>query len=949
MSHFAIVERESELSQIDAALEAAQAGAGGLLVIEGPAGIGKTSLLMAARRSGEQRGFLVLTARGAELERESPYGMVRQLFERELMAAEPEVRKRLLAGSAALAAVALGIEGSRLERETSAFGIPHALYWLAANMAERRPLLLLVDDAHWADGPSLRFVAYLAHRLDGLPVCLAVATRPDEPGADMETLVAIARDPLACVLRVPPLSEAGIAALLADRLDGAAAVPRFVAACLSTTGGNPLLLRELIGALDSDGVPVTDAAADRVGRAGPRAVSRSVLLRIGNLDPALARLAAATAVLGDAAELRHAAAVAGIDIGPAAAAADALADVDILERRRPLSFIHPIVRTAVYADLAPGERSAAHARAAAALAADGVPPETLAPHLLATEAAGDVACVEALRSAAIGARRRGAPEAAVRYLRRALAEPPPAEERARVLAELGSAERLAGRAADAIEHLEAAAALTPPGLDRARRLQEIARATLSTAGLAVTLDRFEAAIAEAKPVDAELAREMEAEMAGCACNVPRLVPALLPRAAAWERLAGDSRAELALLACAGRLSVVRGRRAADTAALVRRSLAGDALLGGGVPAGMALYTGLHALSLCDELDEVDAALARAEAQARLRGDVIALLPVSLYRAMLALRRGRPRDAEADANDMIATTEATMLHPTAAPMVVGVLMQAQLEQGRPEEAERTLAASGLPEEVPPDSSASNWLLHSRALLRQAQDRHAEALADALAVGERDEPGGLLNPWIPWRVTAATSCLALGREANARRLADEWLEIARGLEVPGTIGQALRCKALTAAGARERATLLEEAVAVLSDSPARRERALALYELGATLRRAGRRGAALDPLREAHDIALAGGTLALYERVRAEMRAAGARPRRRAHSGVDALTASERRVAEMAARGDTNKEIAQALVITPKTVENHLGRVYMKLDVHSRAALGAELAADPLAAS
>jgi DNA-binding CsgD family transcriptional regulator len=770
-------------------------------------------------------------------------------------------------------------------------------------------------------------------------VCLAIGFRPDEPGSDAEALAAFAADPIARPLRLRPLTDDGAATLLARWLPGADSAREFSTTCRRATGGNPLLLRELATALAQDGVEPGREAAVRVGSLAPRAISRFVLLRIGNLDPCAARVASAAAVLGDGAELRHVAALAGLELDEASAAADVLARVEVLERGRPLCFVHPIVREAVYADLPAGARAAAHGDAAALLAAEGAGADSVAAHVMVTEAAGRPEVVETLCEAAGLARDRGASETATRYMRRALAEPPPAEQRPALLATLGEVELLSGQAAAALEHLEQSMAQAPPGAERARRAHLLARAALSGADFDAALRLFEEALA-ASETEPDMAGEIEAEMASLAWQDPRWVEPMRERAARWEQLPGDSRAELALLACAGRLAVTTGRRAGDAQALLRRALAGEVLLRGSGPTSVAFYTGVYALMLTDAFDEAADALARAEALAREHGDVIALLPVSLLRSMCALRRGRPRDAEADALQAIGATEATMLHPLAAPAMIAVLAESQVEQGRVEDAAATIARSGMDGEMPAIASF-NRLLHARAIVRLAQGDAEAALADALAVGGRDEPTGLLNPWVAWRTTAAAAYQRLGRERDARAVAEEWVELAEGLGVASPLGEALRSAARVASGAR-RVELLERSVDVLEGAPARGELAASLCDLGAALRSGGQRRAALERLREAHDIALEGGALALHQRVLDELRAAGARPRARMHSGVDALTASERRVAAMAADGHSNKDIAQALFVTAKTVENHLGRVYPKLQIHSRAELREALA-------
>jgi predicted ATPase len=186
-----LLEREPEVEAIDQAMDAARGGAGRLVLVEAPAGLGKSSLLAAARDRAHDDGFEVLAGRGRDLEREFPFGVARQLFEGRLRAARSAERRRLLQGSAGLAAELLGLEpppsGER-PGEGSPYPLLHGLHWLAANLAERAPLLLVVDDAHWADELSLRFVAYLAGRLDDLPIAVVAALRPGEAGADAALL-----------------------------------------------------------------------------------------------------------------------------------------------------------------------------------------------------------------------------------------------------------------------------------------------------------------------------------------------------------------------------------------------------------------------------------------------------------------------------------------------------------------------------------------------------------------------------------------------------------------------------------------------------------------------------------------------------------------------------------------------------------------------------------------
>ena len=186
-----LLEREAELAALEAMLGAAQSGDGRLVLVEGSAGIGKTRLLAEARALAAEAKFEVLTARGGELEGQFAFGIVRQLFEAPLAAANPEIRAELLAGAAGLSESVFVSAPTTASGEgpESSFAILHGLYWLAANFALRTPTLLVVDDLHWADEPSLRWLIYLARRLEGLPLLLLVGTRPSLQ-ADFPALVA---------------------------------------------------------------------------------------------------------------------------------------------------------------------------------------------------------------------------------------------------------------------------------------------------------------------------------------------------------------------------------------------------------------------------------------------------------------------------------------------------------------------------------------------------------------------------------------------------------------------------------------------------------------------------------------------------------------------------------------------------------------------------------------
>ena len=405
-------------------VESARAGEGTLLLIEGPAGVGKTVLVREARSVAERERIMPLEARGSQLEQPFAFGVVRQLLE-PVISREPG-RAGLFAGGAGPAARLFEPDQRRPDGPDVGFEAMHSLYWLVVNIADQAPVLVLVDDCQWVDRDSLRFLAYLAQRIEGLQVTMLLAGRPPESAATEAGSLwgQVASRPAAVALYPRPLSQPAAAALVRAHLGGQAA-EEFCHACHAATGGNPLYLRELLRALDAAGIVPSAAAAGQVQTVGPAAVGRFVLHRLAALGPAAAELARSAAVLGDDSEPLLAARVAGLGQDAARNAADDLVRADIFVRAERLGFVHPIVRAALYEDLAPGERQARHAAAAEALAREGAAAERVTVHLLLTAPTGDQRRVATLRSAASSAARRGAPRAAAERLRRALAESPP--------------------------------------------------------------------------------------------------------------------------------------------------------------------------------------------------------------------------------------------------------------------------------------------------------------------------------------------------------------------------------------------------------------------------------------------------------------------------------------------------------------------------------------------
>jgi ATP/maltotriose-dependent transcriptional regulator MalT len=339
---------------------------------------------------------------------------------------------------------------------------------------------------------------------------------------------------------------------------------------------------------------------------------------------------------------------------------------------------------------------------------------------------------------------------------------------------------------------------------------------------------------------------------------------------------------------------------------------------------------VSSLIRASRLDTAEAAIARRLEQARAAGQLSRVGILLLMRAWCAFERGRLEAAEADFTSSLEL--ATELEYPAAP-IAAMLALTLAERGRFDEAGALLRDHDLERELP-EHQVMNPVLFMRARTRLALGRREEGLADLLEVGRRYKRWGTVRAVPHWRSLAAVE---LGDDAPAL----EEIELAELWGTPLSIGLARRGLGLV----RRDAGLLAEAADTLAQSPARLEHARAEVELGAALRRAGRRADSREPLRRGMGAAHACGAAPLAERALEELRATGARPRRLVLTGAQALTASERRVAELAARGLTNRGIAQELFVTTATVETHLRSTFRKLDVRSRTELPEKIRVDP----
>jgi len=934
-----LLERNEELVRIEAALADARDGRGRFVVIEGPAGIGKTALLAAARTAAAESGMRVLRSRATELETNFAFGVVRQLFEPPLAEATDSERADLLQAAAGVAADLLVLPGAPSAGGASSFGVDpsfailHGLYWLCANLAAADSLCLVVDDAHWADAASLRYLAFLLTRLDELDVALVVATRPPETGTEAELLRVVTTDSSADVIRLAPLTRAAVVQLLEVGL-GRAPDADVVDTCLRVTGGTPFLVRELVIALSESGV----------GRKG-EPFGRSVRLRLLRLPESAGRLARALAIL-EQSDLLQAARLAELEEGEAANAADLLAAAGILDPGRPLTFVHPLVRNGIYAELSVASRAEGHRRAAELLSARPGSDAHVAEHLLASEPAGDRWVVERLVAAARAAAKQGAPESEAVFLRRAVAEPPAPDDRWPLLLDLGMAEASSGLAGWA-EHLEEAVEVATDPVSAAEAALVFAHALNGAQRYDEAVQILDRAAATLGARRTDLALQLEAAAVVAEMNDPASMPPVSRRRVALRaRAADDPNAPAEVLAAAAFISVLSNEPAEIGADLATRALeATDSGLhrrGGRHWVSStgwfshALFTLLWSERYSQLRPLVDASIV----QARATGDRTRLAMGLANRGWLAFRYGDLAAAEADSRTALAATELPA--PSMFRVLSGaVLVKALVAKGELDLAEEALAP--LDCEVESGSLLSPPLRLARGRLRVAQGRVTEGLEDILAVGALLTRSLVTSPVLSWRSEAAAAELALGNRETAERLADEEVELARTFGAPRALGVALRTAGVVAGGDRG-VSRLREAVASFDRGEASLERARALADLGAMLRRRNRRAEARELLREALDAAHRAGARPLADHAETELRATGARPRRVALSGLDALTASERRVAEFASQGLTNREIAQTLFVTARTVEGHLTSVFRKLHVESRDGLAAALAGE-----
>jgi DNA-binding CsgD family transcriptional regulator len=906
---------------LDGVLDGPRMGSGRLIVIEGGAGIGKSTLLGSAVSLAADRGLCVLRARGSELERTHSFGLVRQLLEPAVRRRDPGRRAELFSGAAHPAARLLGLD-EQDHPIADAFAAAHAVFWLVAGLAAERPLLLAIDDAHWGDESSLRAIEHLARRLGDLPVALLVTQRAMEPGAPTALLDALRTAPGAVRLDPGPLSSQAVTEVVRSRwpeIDEST-----VDAVHEATGGNPLLLAELLRALPSG--PESAPNVAMVETASIVTLEQRVLRRAARVSPEAGRLAQAMSVLGDGVPLSTAADLAEIEPAAAGELALGLRRLDVLAAEDPVAFVHPLVRRSLYDGLTVPQRRALHARAAEVLAAAGADLEACAAHLALLPPAGSVIVSTHQLQAAESALGRAAPGEAISWLERGLAEDAPHPPRAVLLARLGLA-RTVLRDPAAVPLLEEAYAT----LEDAELRRIVAIELAYTLGVGGAWEESAAVIYEAErdlAADPEAEADLAAIRGTMELHDARRVERFRARRGELERIArgagAGANAVATVLACAAVYEgdVVQARVQLSLATRDERLLHDPGANGWAVP--LLFMTPI----LLDDMATAQGLIEQTGAAARSSGSALQALSALACDGWLRARRGDLIEAEADLNTLLELSQEAgmaMLTANVVMFLIDVLIERDSAQATADTIEQTAVPPGL---LPTWVGAR--LLEDRARLRMVRGLREGAIEDLRAAGETADAlhlGPLVSSW------RSTLALALGPKnaEEALGLVERELALARRTGQPRPQGVALRALGVLSARGDEAVAHLEESVAILRQGPSRLEHARSLVALGGALRRAGRLKEARSTLGAGLDLASACGADRLRADAEDELRTAGGRRRRAGPTGIETLTPSETRVARLAAAGHTNVEIAQRLYVSVKTVETHLAHVYGKFDL------------------
>ncbi|MFE9412739.1 AAA family ATPase [Streptomyces sp. NPDC006704] len=928
----ALAGRDGELAELLSMLEDAQAGRPGVALVEGASGMGRTALLDRLARHGQAQGMTVLRAQGSVLEREFTLGLARQLFR---------------TASAA----------NRVDEPLSPaglFGVFDELFQQSVRIAERAPVLIAVDDFHHADPQSAQWIDFLARRLIDIPMLVLLSSDRDAASGHQALTAELALHSVCRVIEPAPLPVSAVAGLTATMLGSPADVD-FVRECHALSGGNPKLLLLMLREFARSGITPTTEDLPRAADAALHTMVSTLLKWLARYPADVSRVAGMFALLGDDTDPDLLRRLTGLSIRKITSSLTVLERIGLLRDDRSRRFVHPLVRDAITADLSIAERSAIHARAAHVLFADGEPHERVAAHIMASEATGEQWQTDVLRAAARQASARGSVETAVSCLRRAVQTAGSQHERAALLIELGAIEANFG-ITSSVRHLTEGVELTEDLAERTRGVPLLAEGLVGCGQARRAVDLLDRLAAEIPPGDTESLhrvlgqRAVSALAAGAASQAPSPTDPPHTNEVFGRRslpaVSGATPGERMLLASSAlhaSMTLTGADRAAGSAEQALRTFDPDK---------EQIWAATLAISVLRHADRLESAhhWANAVIASRLDGHPPATRAV--LHAEIAHVRYRTGDlpgAVRESGEALALLPGP--HPYG-PFVAAAAIVPLVESGRLEEASRIADDNRF------RYASEHWLrpyyLAARGQLRAAGGQNRAALHDLEECGRMLAKYGGDNPGrIPWRSQAAVLHQQHQRYDEAHRLATEELVLARKWGAPLTLARSLRAAATTGPAAATigpgagSAGLLEESVALLNGSSGRLELVRSLIAQGNALHETGRTEAARETLRRALGFAQEASARRSAEEAYQRLVATGARPRRFSQVGPRALTAGQRRVAELAAQGLSNEEIAGRLYVAQRTVEFHLTHVYRKLGISCRTdltrTLGTEAAA------
>ncbi|MFG2192166.1 ATP-binding protein [Streptomyces sp. NPDC048639] len=934
-----LVGRDAATAELDEVAAQVLVGRSTVVRIEGPAGIGKSALL--SSWCGRADSFRVLRARCHPLESEFAFGAVRQLFKPLVDPAGEAGQEALRDGTATAALRVLDdrVAGGPPEGSDVVAAALSGLDGLALAVSARRPLLLAIDDLQWIDTPSLRWLTHFVRRAGHRSVLVVVTNRTTELRKP-DPLVAELVHPTNChTLTLEPLDVAAVRELAQAVWDGSEPEASFCATCHAATGGHPLFVRALLHEARIRGALPTAGFEERIPTVNLSVLGREIMHRLSQASDAAVQLAHALAVLGDHKPPQLLAAYCEKGDAVVRAAASDLRALGLL-RAEGQRFVHRAVRDTVLATFSPEELGREHARAAQVSYLGGRPDEEVAAHLLAAGPVVGEWVLLVLRRAADAALVRGAPEVAVTYLRSALNQPLQSAERGSVLFQLGIA---AGHydAALALSYITSALETLTDERARQEALGVLTYSLLFSHQSPTMVSNMDRVIGELSSqadygcADREVVLRVRALRAWMEYERPS-AGTLEPLSDAAD-LAGRSSGERQLLA----LHAFHALRQALPAPYVRElvNLASVSLPVFSYDLYPLHYFVVQTLFYLDDLTAAERLHEELAQETSDKGMDIVVSALTVYQSALALRRGKVREALAAA-DRVVSGSGTGAVPYGTALDI-IRIDSLLEQGRVAEAEQIALAhtAGGP-------SGAAWerplFLMCLGGLRVAQGDIRAGLSLIRECGHEVQEAGTVNPAVvPWRSKAAAAHLRLGERSVAHELIEQELDLARRCGIPRALGVTLRTAGSVTGGAAG-LEQLAESVDVLGSTPARLELAYALHDFGAASLERGDRSGAREILRRGLRVAGECGATALADRVRDRLHEAGGRVTRSSLNEGPALTPGEERVSALAAQGYRNKEIAERLFVSLRTVETHLTGAYRKLGIAGRSGLAAAMA-------